>query len=75
MKNYLHGPMGNVKALELRFRAEDLGLPQRGIPVVEERRKKMHRFCPCGKAIERTHAVGKCEMFKEERDVMESRRK
>ena len=33
----------------------------------------MHRCrCPCGKAIEsRTHVIGECEMYKEERDVLE----
>ena len=29
-------------------------------------------MCPCGEAIEsRTHRVGECEMYKEERDVLE----
>ena len=29
-------------------------------------------MCPCGKAIEsRTHLVGECEMYKEERRVLE----
>ena len=29
-------------------------------------------MCPCGKAIEsRTHIVGECEIYKEERDVLE----
>ena len=29
-------------------------------------------MCPCGKAVERrTHVVGKREMYKEERDVLE----
>ena len=29
-------------------------------------------ICPCGKAIDsRTHIVGECEMYKEERDVLE----
>ena len=28
--------------------------------------------CPCGKATEsRTHIVGECEVYKEERDVLE----
>ena len=33
-------------------------------------------MCPCGKAIEsRTHIVGKCEMYKEERDVLKDMKK
>ena len=33
-------------------------------------------MCPCGITIEsRTHAVGECEMYKEERDVLEEMRK
>ena len=29
-------------------------------------------MCPCGKAVEsRTHIVGECEIYKEERDVLE----
>ena len=33
-------------------------------------------MCPCGKAVERrTHVVGKREMYKEERDVLEEMRK
>ena len=27
--------------------------------------------CPCGTTIERTHAVGECEIYKEERDALE----
>ena len=34
------------------------------------------QICPCGKAIEsRTHRVGECKICKEERDVLEERRK
>ena len=33
-------------------------------------------MCPCGKAVEsRTHIVGECEIYKEERDVLEEMRK
>ena len=29
-------------------------------------------MCPCGKSVEsRTHIVGECEIYKEERDVLE----
>ena len=32
-------------------------------------------MCTCGKAVEsRTHIVGECEIFKEERDVLEEMR-
>ena len=44
MKTCLHGPMDYAKTLKLQFRVGDLDLPKRrGIPVVERRRKKMHR--------------------------------
>ena len=33
-------------------------------------------MCPCGKTVERrTHIVGECEIYKEERDVLEEMRK
>ena len=36
----------------------------------------MAQMCPCGKAVEsRTHIVGECEIYKEERDVLEEMRK
>ena len=36
--------MDNTKTLKLRFRVGDLDLPERrDVPVVERRRKKMHR--------------------------------
>ena len=52
-------------------------------PVCAERRKRHissreeekvdAQMCPCGKAIEtKTHIVGECEMYKEERDVLEA---
>ena len=32
-------------------------------------------MCPCGKAVEsRTHIVGECEIYKEERDILEMRK-
>ena len=49
-KKYMHGSMDYAKTLKLRFRVGDLDLPGRrkryqvpGIPLVEGRRKKMHR--------------------------------
>ena len=45
--------------------------PVLGVPVVEGRRKSMHRCTPLCKAAEsRTHVVGECEMYKEEWDVL-----
>ena len=45
MKTYLRGPMDYAETLKLRFRVGDLDLPERrDIPVVERRRKKMHRY-------------------------------
>ena len=33
-------------------------------------------MCPCGTTIEsRTHIIGKCEIYKEERDVLKEMRK
>ena len=33
-------------------------------------------MCPCGKAVDsRTHIVGECDIYKEERDVLEEMRK
>ena len=33
-------------------------------------------MCPCGKAIEsRPHIVGGCEIYREERDVLEEKRR
>ena len=39
----MHGSTDYAKTLKLRFRVGDLGLPERGIPVVE-RRREMHRW-------------------------------
>ena len=71
MKTYMHGPMDYAKKLTLRFRVGDLDPP--------ERRKKYSsggeeegvatNMCPCGTTTEsRTHIVGGCEIYKEERD-------
>ena len=43
-----------------------------GIPVAGGEEEVDAQMCPCGKAIEgRTHIVGGCEMYKEERDLLE----
>ena len=75
MKACLHGPMDAAEKLKLRFRMEDLELPERrtrytSSRVEEEEEDKQN--CPCGKAIEsRTHIVAECELYQEERDVLE----
>ena len=74
MKAYLHGPLDAAINLKLRFRLRDLDLPKkrkRYTPNrVEEEVDKQN--CPCGKATEgRTHIVAECELYREERDVLE----
>ena len=59
---------------QLRFWVGDLDLPERGhihtTKRVEE--EKDEHNCPCGKAKEsRTHIVAECELYQEERDVLE----
>ena len=74
MKTYLQGPMDFAKTLKLRFRVGDLDLPERRKRCTSSREKEEvdAQMCPCGKAIEsRTHIVGECEIYKEERDVLE----
>ena len=66
--------MDFAKTLKLRFRAGDLDLPERRKRYTSSREEEEidAQMCPCGKAIEsRTHIVGECEMYKEERDVLE----
>ena len=50
------------------------GLPERSKRYTSSREEEEidTQMCPCGKAIEsRTHIVGECEIYKEERDVLE----
>ena len=71
---YLHGPMDSAKTLKLGFRAGDLDLPERRRRYINSREEKEGdaQMCPCGKAIEsRIYIVGECEMYKEQRDVLE----
>lgn len=78
MKRYLHGPMDYAKSLKLRFRVGDLDLPERRNRYTSSREEEEEgaQRCPCGKAKEsRTHIVGECEMYKEERDVLEEEMK
>ena len=76
MKTYVHGPMDYAKTLKSRFRVGDPHLPElrKSIPVVG-RKRKIH-ICPLvSKQIEyRTNMLGECEMYKEERDVLEEMR-
>ena len=74
MKTDLHGAMDFAKTLKLRFRVGNLDLPERRKRYTSSRKEEEvdAQMCPCGKAIERrTHIVGECEIYKEERDVSE----
>ena len=78
MKTYLHGPMDYAKKLKLRFRVGDLDLPERRKRYTSSREEEdvATNMCPCGTTIEsRTHVVGECEIYKEERDAFEEMRK
>ena len=68
--------MDYAKKLKLRFRVGDLDLPERRyIPIVGRRRTCTHtHMCPCGTIESRTHIVGECEIYKEERDALEMRK-
>ena len=55
----------------------DLDLPERKNRCTSSRGEEEEdaQMCPCGKAVEsRTHIVGECEIYKEERDVLEMRK-
>ena len=71
MKTYVHGPMDYAKTRKLRFRAGDLDPPERRKRYASSREEEeIAQMCPCGKAVEsRTHIVGECEIYKEERVV------
>ena len=76
MKTYLHDPMDYAKTLKLRFRAGGLDLPERKKRYASSREEEEDaQMCPCGRAVEsRTHLVGECEIYEEERDVPEMRK-
>ena len=75
MKTYLHGLMDYAKTLKLRFRVGDLDLPERRKRYTSSREEEIAQMCPCAKAEEsRTHIVGECEIYKNERDVLEMRK-
>ena len=77
MKTYLHGLMDCAKKLKLRFRVEDLDLPEIRKRYTSSREEDMDaHICPCGTTIEgRTHIIGKCEIYKEERVALKEIRK
>ena len=77
MKRYLHGPMDYAKSLKLRFRVGDLDLPERRNRYTSSREEEEEgaQRCPCKAKESRTHIVGECEMYKEERDVLEEEMK
>ena len=69
----LHGPMDFAKTLKLRFRVGNLDLPEKRKRYTSNREEEVDaQMFPCGEAIEsRTHVAGECEIYKEERDVLE----
>ena len=74
MKTYLHGPMDYAKKMKLRFRVGDLDLPERRKRLTSSREEEDEatHICPCRTTIKsRTHIVGYCEIYKEERDALE----
>ena len=67
--------MDFAKTPKLRFRVGDLGLPERRKRYTgsreEEEEEEVDVQSPCDEALEsRTHIVGECEMYKEERGVL-----
>ena len=73
MKTCSHGPMDLTKTLKLHFHVGNLDLPERRKRYTSSREGEIDaQMCPCGKAIEsRSHIVGECDLYKEERDVLE----
>ena len=69
--------MDYAKKLELRFRVGDLDLPERRKRYTSSREEEgvATNRCPCGTTVEsRTRIVGECEICKEERDALETRK-
>ena len=60
-----------AKKLKLRFRVGDLDLPKKKKRYTRSREEDMDaHMCPFGTTVEsRTHVVGECEIYKEERDA------
>ena len=70
--------MDYSKTMKLRFRAGGLDLPERRKRCTGGRREEEEnaQVFHCGKAAEsRTHIVGECEPYNEERDVLQEMRK
>ena len=66
--------MDAAKILKLRFRVGDLDLPERRkiYTCSREEEDVDAQKCPCGEAMEsRAHIVAECELYKEEREVLE----
>ena len=75
MKTYMHGPKDYAKTVKLRFRAGYLDLPERRKRYASSREEELAQLCLCRKAVESTsHIVRECEIYKEERDVLEMRK-
>ena len=74
IKTHLHGPMDYAKKLKLRLRVGDLNLPERENTYTSSREEEdvATNMCACGTTKEsRTHTVGECGIYKEERDASE----
>ena len=78
MKTYLHGPMDFAKKLKPRFRVGDMDLPERRKRYASSREEEdvaTGMFPVRHNKRDRSHVVGECEIYKEERDVLEEMRK
>ena len=73
MKPYLHGPMDFREKVETSISRGEPGPPERRTKRYSSSREEedvVTHMCPCGTTIEgRTHIVGQCAIYKEERDV------
>ena len=69
--------MNYAKTLKLRFRVGELHLPERIKRYTSSSREgEDAQMCPCGKAVHSlTHIMEECDIYKEERDVLEKMRK
>ena len=65
--------MDFTKTLKLHYRAGDLDPPgaRKRCTISREEEEIDAQIFPCSKSIERIHKVGECEMYKEERDLLE----
>ena len=70
--------MHYAKILKLRFRVETWTCEKEEIGTTcassRGEEEEIAQMCPCGEAVEsRTHVVGECETYCEERNVLERR--